>query len=120
ALAALLLRPAAAGAVVRNVRIGVLVGGLGASLVIVYPEVLPLLGLTYVVYALISLVRRSLQPVASFQMLGSATFTGLGLTNFYLIDAVLFMSIQLNGGLRPSDPYSYIFPYFLLPSGLAD
>src|SRR5205823_881728 len=120
ALAALLFRPVKAGGTALRLRTGALVGGLGATLLIVYPEVLPLLGLGFLVYTAIGVARRTLRPVAAVQMLGAATVTGLLLTNAYVIDAALFMSIQLNGGLRPSDPYSVVFPYFLLPSGLAD
>ena len=42
----------------------------------------------------------------------------VGRVNTYLIDVALFMSIQLVGGLRSGDTYGYIFPYFLMPSGL--
>lgn len=120
ALAALVLRPMHGAGTACNVRIGALVGGLGAALLIVYPEVLPLLGLAFLVYTAVGLLRGKVRPQAYVQVLGAALLTGLLLTNTYLVDAALFMSIQLNGGLRPSDPYSFIFPYFLLPSGLAD
>lgn len=90
-----------------------------ASLFVWYPEVLPFFGLGWVFYTLLHIkfkedvAKRILLPAL---IVGSLVLLAL---NKYVIAALLFMMSQASGGMQSADLSTVLFPYFLVPSGIA-
>lgn len=102
------------------VRDGLLTGLLGSALLLVYPEVTPFLGLAFFLFSLVRLLRTRVAARPLLIRVGTSAGVCLVVINSYFADVFVFLKLQVTGGLRPSDAQSFIFPYFLLPSGLAD
>jgi hypothetical protein len=103
------------------IRSGLLIGLLVAALLVIYPEVFPFLGAAAAAHFALRAIRtRALSSKPELAMAGAAlAITALSL-NTYIPSVVSFLAFQTSVGLRPIDLQSSIFPYFLLPSGLAD
>jgi hypothetical protein len=90
-----------------------------ASIFVWYPEVLPFFGLGWMLYTAFMLIfhRQSLWPsLKPAMVIGVLVLLAL---NKYVIAALTFMLGQASGGMQSADVSSVLFPYFLVPSGLA-
>ena len=123
--ATLLLRPIGPMSLVAAVRHGLLVAIVGSALLVFYPEVTPFLGLSFGLYVLVVLLRR--RSTVSFRSasvaLGVAAGVGLAVVNLYAFTAINFLARQAVTATRPKtevDIDQALFPYFLIPSGLAN
>ena len=100
-------------------RIAGLAGLLGAALVFVYPEVLPFAAAPLVLKLGLDLTRHRLAPgrVVGLGLLGGAfVLVGLGT---YTRDVPAFLAEQLRTGAGAADLMTPLFPFYLVPSGLA-
>lgn len=89
------------------------------ALFVWYPEVLPFLGLGWFLYLGLRL-RRGIG--SALQVLIPALIVGLLILvvlNKYVGTALLFMLGQTSGGMHSADLSAVLFPYFLVPSGIA-
>lgn len=92
---------------------------ISASVFVWYPEVLPFFGLGWILYVMLLAKFREGQ---TWKMLLPAFIVGglvLLALNKYVIAALLFMLAQASGGLQSADLSTVLFPYFLVPSGIA-
>lgn len=91
------------------------------AIAIVYPEVAPFFGLAYVLYFLISHIRRHMWPNRSFFIfLGCILVFSLLLLNRYGLHLIVTILAQIDNGNLVTDLSLALFPYFLVPSGLSD
>ncbi len=113
--------PAAADAPSRGwtLRQGVLVGILGSGLMIVYPEVLGVLGIAWLVHVGVGLARRTVAARPLAVVVGCAAVLGLVLLNRYVITSLAFMFNQATSGTSGADVEAQFYPFYLLPSGVA-
>lgn len=90
-----------------------------AAIIVSYPEVLPFLVLSLVIFSgILILKRNSWRPMLLYY---ASTIAFLILiVNTYIRPALLFFTSQLFYGVKGSKEQSYIFPYYLIPSGLAN
>lgn len=90
-----------------------------ASIFVWYPEVLPFFGLGWILYtAFVLIFRRQ----SAWPLLKPALVVGvlvLVALNKYVIAALTFMLGQASGGMQSAEVSSVLFPYFLVPSGIA-
>lgn len=90
-----------------------------ASIFVWYPEVLPFFGLGWILHTLFMLIfrRQSAWPILKpAVVVGVLVLIAL---NKYVIAAMTFMLAQASGGMQSADVSSILFPYFLIPSGIA-
>lgn len=119
AFCVLTLRPYGEQSRRSKTRLVVLTALVSAAIAIVYPEVAPFAVLSFLVYHGILLLQRreSLRHLASFTLfLAGASAV---LLNLFLPSALAFLTTQATSGLRSTEVSRILFPYFLLPSGLA-
>jgi hypothetical protein len=94
---------------------GLLVSGAGA----IYPEVLPFLAVSFVVYHSITLIRRA----ERFRSLiaGVCAIAGLSvvLLNVSMLTAIVTLAEQSKSGLTGNHSGGFLFPFFLVPAGFA-
>ncbi|MBD3881913.1 hypothetical protein IFO70_09115 [Phormidium tenue FACHB-886] len=102
------------------IRWGILVGLLGSSLLITYPEVLPFLVLAFLLFAVVQRWRRQMHLGRSGLFLAAATLTCLLLLNSHFLKALGFLQAQAGAGTKQVDLQESYFPYYLMPSGLAN
>jgi hypothetical protein len=121
ALAAVLLQPAWSARPIRRLGLAVLVGLLGAALVVVYTEVVPFAGVAIVacLAAWVARRRRSLRSLA--WVLAPAGLVALVSLHTHTWAAARFLLRQSRGGIGSFDETTgqSLFPYLFLPSGLA-
>jgi len=90
-----------------------------AAIFVWYPEILPFFGLGWIVnFVLIALYNKKQAIV----LLGNCSIIGLAaaiILNQYLYDSILSMFRQAQYGVQSADLSSVLFPYFLVPSGIA-
>jgi hypothetical protein len=121
ALAAILFQPAWSVRPRRLRQLGILAGIPAAGLAVVYPELLPFFGLGAAAY-LTWRVARQVVPVRSvLVVLAAAGLVGLAALNTFTRSATTFLLTQaaVAATLSASDWVDTLFPYVLLPSGLA-
>lgn len=102
-----------------NLRHGVLVALLVSAFSITYPELTPFLGLGFILYWMLGLIRRRLvlRPLLGvFAIAIPLAFIVLG---EYVLMFVGFLQNQVTAGLTPNSIIASLFPYYLIPSGLA-
>ena len=91
------------------------------ALFVWYPEVLPFLGLGWVVYFALRLWQKgsiaALRIVAPVLVIGIVVFS-LQLQQGFIVSALKFMLLQAKGGMKHHDVHASLFPYFLVPSGI--
>jgi hypothetical protein len=102
-------------AVKRALLAGVFCGAIGFT----YPEILPFLVLAFVLTHLLALWRRT-EAIASLTRSTAITIAAAVLLwNTYVDCVPAFLLRQAGVGLRTASPTDMLFPYYLLPSGLA-
>jgi hypothetical protein len=101
------------------VRQGILIGLFGAALFVMYPEVVPFLGLSWLLFLALSFARRREKIYTALPVLGAASLVGVVLLNSYALLSLVFLGKQATAGTAHADLETLLFPYFLLPSGLA-
>lgn len=84
-----------------------------------YPEVLPFFGVGWLLYIAL-LFNRSKHSVLKVALPALVVgLTTLLVLNKYVIASVIFMLGQASGGMHSADLSTVLFPYFLVPSGIA-
>lgn len=96
---------------------GALAGLLVASLLIIYPEVSPFLGIPYGMYLAIAWVRQRLSYRNCGLFLGTTILCTLLLLNTYIATPFSFLLNQVSTGLKGSESK---FFYYLIPAGLSN
>ncbi|HEV7301549.1 MAG TPA: hypothetical protein VGN72_19450 [Tepidisphaeraceae bacterium] len=121
-LAALLLRPLHTVQGRHVWRYGILTGIAGAGLLVIYPESAPFLGVSLVGYQVVQIVRRRgrapWRRVTGVVLFAAVVVAVMMQT--YSVNAVLFLLDQVQTGSANTDVQVKLFPYYLLPSGLAN
>jgi hypothetical protein len=97
----------------------VLLGLLGAALLVLYPEITPLLGLAFPLHLLLLLRRGKRAPLASLAQAGLAGLIAAASLGSYSIDAVRFLSYQAQATSEGFRSVA-LFPYYFMPSGFAN
>jgi hypothetical protein len=91
-----------------------------AAIFVWYPEVLPFFGLGWLLYVLLLLrfnKSQAIKVVLPALMVGVLVFIAL---DKYALAAFTFILGQVSGGMKPAaDLSAVMFPYFLVPSGIA-
>ena len=118
--AAVLLRPFGGMRARAAARHGALVAILTSALFVMYPEVAPFLILSFGLYTLIGVIRRRLEIRPLLIALGIASVSIVALLNSYTVTAIYFLIGQVSSGIAAADVQILLFPYYLIPSGLAD
>lgn len=99
------------------VRIGVLAGFVVAALMISYPEITPFVGLAFLLYVALGILRKqwrlAWRPLLLFS--GVSILFLLLTLNSYIVSFVVFLLDQFSGGVEGTA--QVIFPYYLIPSG---
>lgn len=120
ATAAVVLRPFTGVPRAEIARHGVLVGLLGVGVMILYPEVLPFLALSFLLYLGIDWARRREAPRALLTIAGVGAALALVVLNLHLLTVFRYVTGQTAGGTVGDDPANSLMPYFLIPRGLAN
>lgn len=116
ATATLLFRPLPLEKHRTLLRRGALVGVLLAVLVFTYPEILPFLIAAGALFAAVSLLRTHATVKPLVAMVTTAVVLVCVVLNSYVLGAVSLLLFALQAGQRNS----LLFPYYLIPSGLAE
>lgn len=98
----------------------VLLGTLGAALLVLYPEIVPLLALAFVVYLALLLRRGKAAPLPLLGSAAIALLISVVLLREYFPASVRFLLTQAKYGTGSNDELRAIFPYYLVPAGLAN
>jgi hypothetical protein len=117
--AALLLTPVPALTPAALLRRAALPGLFAGTLGFVYPEAWPFLALSLVLAHTVALVRGRQQALRLFTFLASAGLLVLLLWNTYAESVPAYLLRQARTGLRGAVVANMLFPYYLVPSGLA-
>jgi hypothetical protein len=93
-----------------------------SALLITYTEVAPLLALAFILYHLLNVTKKWATPRALLSLTACTFILCLLLLNTYWINIVAFLNVQIHASLfvKQSIFIASLFPYFLIPSGLAD
>jgi hypothetical protein len=118
--AAALLQPFAGLARREALRRGVLAGVFGSALLVLYPEIVPFLAVAFLVYVLIAWRRGEFGAAGVGWTVGSVVVFVLVVLNTYLACPVVFLLGQARFANIRGLLLRGLFPYYLLPSGLAD
>ena len=114
-----MMRPIGCMGRIRLLQTALLSALLLATIIVSYPEVLAFLSLSLVIFSVILLLKRnSLRPMLLYYASTMALL--ILIVNTYIRPALLFFTSQLFYGVKGSKEGSYIFPYYLIPSGLAN
>ncbi|MHB8626469.1 MAG: hypothetical protein ACYDEO_09715 [Aggregatilineales bacterium] len=102
------------------IRHGILISLLVSALMIVYPEVTPFLALSFIVYIAIQLIRNRSEMAwaALVYTFGPAILLVLIFLNVYVLEFLRYLIAQTSQGSTTA--VTYLFPFYLVPSGLAD
>jgi hypothetical protein len=118
--AALYMRPLPAVSISRGLRLAVLAGFQFAASLIIYPELLPFFGLSCAAYFGLHLLRRQRPFLRGLPIFLLSGIVSAILLNNYVKSAYNFLKGQMNAGTGNFSGADYVlYPYFLLPSGLA-
>jgi hypothetical protein len=119
ALAAVLCRPLPAARRHRLLGFSVTPAIVASALMVVYPETSPLVLVALLAYGGAAVLRGpgSLRPTL-WVAAGSGAVALLAL-NLYLGPSLRYLLAVLTTRSRPADPDAMLFPYYLVPSGLA-
>ena len=116
----LLLEPSRREARKVALKRGILAGVFCSAIAVTYPEISPFLLLPFGLTHMLALWRRD-ETVASLARSTAVTIAAaVVLLNTFADSAPLFLIHQAKAGLTGSDVADMLFPYYLLPSGLAN
>jgi hypothetical protein len=102
-------------------RHGVLLALMGAALMVLYPEVAPFVAVALGGYTAWGLVRLRLSLWPTLSVAAVAAAGALLLLNTYVIEALKFLVFQVGGTASvKQDVRVSLFPYYMVPKGLAD
>ena len=118
--AAVLLRPYAGPDVEPIWRRGLLGGLLGAGLFLLYPEVIPIVGGSWLLYLLTEALHRRLSLKAIGVFVGAALVIVVVLLGRQALGIAGFMYGQASAGSAGAVLQDVFFPFYQLPSGVAD
>lgn len=122
AVVAVLFRPFAGIRHAVAIRLGLLVGGLMAALMITYPEVMPFLGVAYILYLVVGSIRRHWRWRLAWRPMliafSSAAVLVVVTVTIYMLDFLRYLLGQSTSGILRGMGSEYSF--FLIPSGLAN
>lgn len=99
-------------------RQGFLISLMGSALLILYPEISLILGMVFFAFILLNAVKGWKPNKAFFYCLGFTLLLSIIALNQYWIAVFAFLKIQASAGITHQK--GNLFPYFLLPSGLAN
>jgi hypothetical protein len=102
------------------IRHGLLVAVVLSTQLLVYPEVNPFLAAGFAVYTGVGLARRRLRVKPLVGVLAAGAVFTLVILNAYMYDALVFMLSQKGQATFADDPEKTLFPFFLIPTGLAN
>jgi len=120
AAALLLLRPLTPMPLRSSIRYGLLAGLVLSAAVIIYAEIVPFLFASLFVYLALCFLRdRSFRPATITPMLLAGLSTLLMLNRF-AVEAAAYVLVQIGDGTKTHAQEIYLFPFFLLPTGLAN
>lgn len=122
-VSALVLRPFDGLSRNQLLKHGVLCGVMGAGVLIIYPEILPFLGLPFLMYFGVALLKRRVKFIPVAGIVAVSLVVTFVLLRFYSIQSVLFLRKQAGavGGDGATGAIARtLFPYFLVPKGFAD
>lgn len=91
------------------------------GLLIWYPEGLPFLGLSWIIFLIASVLflRRSIRPIVVYALiLGALVILALPQYGISAVKFMLAQSRSVGAGVK-GDPTGLLFPYFLVPTGIA-
>jgi hypothetical protein len=97
-----------------------LAGWLSAALVLVYSEAAGFLVLALALYKTIAIAQRRERALHVFVVCAGAALVAAASLSTYVVSAFLFVLGQLRNGSGAADPGASLFPYYLIPSGLAN
>lgn len=120
ATAAVLMRPYGAPGVESMWRRGLLGGILGAGLLLLYPEVIPIVGGSWLLYLFGEARHRRLSVKAVGLFVAAALVVVVALLWRQGLGIVGFMYAQASKGSQGADLADVFFPFYQLPSGMAD
>lgn len=118
--AALLFRTRFACSPAALFRESVLTGLVLSALILVYPEMLPFLALAFGLWLVICLARRRLDLARGLRSWCWTGFTAALVVNRPGVIAIDFLRQQAGVGLEHVDVADSLFPFYLIPSGLAN
>lgn len=102
-------------------RFSLLIALLVSALLIDYPEVFPFLVLSFFAYHGLMFVIKRIKPAPSFLIAsGIAAIVSLVILNKNILNVFTTLLGQVDQGFSIVDVKQSLFPYFLVPSGLAD
>lgn len=91
-----------------------------SALLLSYPEVFPFLALATIAYFAISLIK-GWRPQKSFYITACVTAVlSILILNFHIINVIYYVFLQTKQTSATLDVNNAVFPYYLLPSGLAN
>lgn len=91
-----------------------------SSMLLYYPEVFPFLGLAFILYFAVNWCRGWRPDKKFFILLTAAALITCAALGFYTVFAAAFIYFQLGHGTAAANLKAVLFPYYLLPSGLAN
>jgi len=119
AAAAFFLRPLGTLSRGELVRLGAVAGLMAAALLVVYPETVPFVGLAFLSFHALQAWRGCSPPRSAAGLLGVAGTVVLLLLQTSAIGTLLFLLDQVRASKGYVQSSITLFPYFLVPSGLA-
>jgi hypothetical protein len=102
------------------VSLGLLAGLMVAGQLALYPEVCPFLGVAFFLYLGIGIARGQLRPWPTLTAIAIGGLFCMVLLNAFAVNMLLFLLSQTKGGFLPDDPTTTLFPFYLVPVGLAN
>ena len=93
---------------------------LSAALCVYYPEVTPFAALAVGLFTAVEWARTRALPVARLRLALYAFLGTVVLLNYNLVSYIFTFLAQLSTGLRQVDLSISLFPYFMIPTGLAN
>jgi hypothetical protein len=115
-----LLRPTAGLSRPEILRRGLLVGTFASALLVIYPEILPFLILAWSLHGAASWRRGEARAAGLAGTVGTAAAFVLVVLNTYLAGPLVFLLGQAKFTAAAGPLLNGLFPYYLLPSGLAN
>ena len=122
-VAAMILRPFDGLPANKLVRHGILVAIIGAGQLLIYPEVSPFLGLAFFLYTFVVFIKDPRKVVPLLAVVFVAAAGAFVILRIYAIEAVNFLLAQsqaTHGDITVRGIQRTLFPYYMVPKGLAD